>query len=160
MSCFGCFPEVNRSLCSQLVFHDFGRGRFSHLFKLDIQGLKVTNHNVQVLFKTRAILQQNVLFILLFSAALPIQMIKALGERERLHPSVQHPDERFLWGHHSSVAAQDEYDETWEKCKTKSPMPPQQNYMDGVGLCRKFVPGLLPPPLLYWRGCGRKAVRL
>lgn len=82
MSCFGCFPEANRSLCSQLVYHDFGRGRFSHLFKLDIQGLKVTNCNVQVLFKTRAILQQKVLFLLLFSAVLPIQMIKALGERE------------------------------------------------------------------------------
>lgn len=59
---------------------------------------------------------------------------------------MQHPDERLLWGDHSSVATQDEYDETWEKCKTMSPMPSQQNYMDGVGLCGKFVPGLLPPP--------------
>lgn len=73
-------------------------------------------------------------------------MIKALGKRERLHPSVQHPDELLLGGHHSSVATQDEYDETWEKCKTMSPVSSQQNYMDEAGLCRKFVPGPLPPP--------------
>lgn len=50
-SFFGCHAlaassEVNRSLGSQLVFHEFGRGRPSQLFKLDFQGLKLNNHNV------------------------------------------------------------------------------------------------------------------
>lgn len=58
---------------------------------------------------------------------------------------MQHPDEGILWEHHGSVAARDEYDETWEKRKTMSPVP-SQNCMDGVGLCRRFVPGPLPPP--------------
>lgn len=50
-SFFGCHAlaassEVNRSLGSQLVFHEFGRGRPSQLFKLDFQDLKLNNHNV------------------------------------------------------------------------------------------------------------------
>ena len=56
------------------------------------------------------------------------------GERERLHPCVQHPVELLPWGHHSSVATQDEYGETWEKCKTTSPVPLQENRADGAGL--------------------------
>lgn len=82
-------------------------------------------------------------------------MIKAPGRRERLHPSVQHP-ERLLWGYHSSVAAQDEYGETWEKCKIMSAMPSQRNYMVGVGLCGKFVPGPLSPPCSPGEAVGGK----
>lgn len=54
------------------------------------------------------------------------------------------------------MAAQDEYGETWEKCKIMSAMPSQRNYMVGVGLCGKFVPGPLSPPCSPGEAVGGK----
>lgn len=48
---FAASSEVNRSLRSQLIFHEFGRGRPSHLFKLDFQDLMLNSYNAQALLE-------------------------------------------------------------------------------------------------------------